>query len=142
METIKLYELAERKGIKVDRFPLPQTGSVCLKLDSGMFIALDEKATTHAEERVRLAHELGHCETLAFYNVYSGAEIRGKSETKAEKWAIKTLIPEDKYIEALEQGYTDINSLAEYFDVTEEFMVKVAQFYCERVSQNVVVNKN
>ncbi len=136
METNKLYEFAEREGIKVERFPLSQTGSVCLKLDSGLFIALDEKTSTRAEERVRLAHELGHCATLAFYNMYADADIRSKHETKAERWAIKALIPKEKYLAALEYGYTDIHSLAEYFDVTEEFMVKVAQYYCEKVNQN------
>ena len=31
METIRLYRIAERKGIPVDRYPLPLTRSVSLK---------------------------------------------------------------------------------------------------------------
>ena len=68
-------------------------------------------------------------ETGAFYNVDSPCDIRGKHENKANKWAIQHLISESKLDEAIANGYTEIWSLAEYFDVTEDFMKKVVCWY-------------
>lgn len=129
METLKLYNLAEKSGITVDRFSLPENGSVSLLHDGKLYIALDSNIKTNAEERVCLAHELGHCETLGFYNMYAPVDVRSKHENKADRWAIKRLVPEEKYRRALRNGYTDINSLAEFFDVTDEFMEKAVQYY-------------
>lgn len=129
METLKLYQIAEERGIKVENFPLPKTGSVCVSINGSFLIALDEKLKTRAEERVRLAHEIGHCENLAFYNVHASADVRGKHESKANRWAINALVPKEKYQKALDEGYTDIHSLAEHFEVTEDFMKKVVEFY-------------
>ncbi len=129
METLKLYNLAEKSGITVDRFSLPENGSVSLLHDGKLYIALDSNIKTNAEERVCLAHELGHCETLGFYNMYAPIDVRSKHENKADRWAIKRLVPEEKYRRALRNGYTDINSLAEFFDVTDEFMEKAVQYY-------------
>ena len=129
METLKLYNLAEKSGITVDRFSLPENGSVSLLPDGKLYIALASNIKTNAEERVCLAHELGHCETLGFYNMYAPIEVRSKHENKADRWAIKRLVPEEKYRRALRNGYTDINSLAEFFDVTDEFMEKAVQYY-------------
>lgn len=129
METLKLYNLAEKSGITVDRFSLPENRSVSLLHDGKLYVALDSNIKTKAEERVCLAHELGHCETLAFYNMYAPIDVRSKHENKADRWAIKRLVPEEKYRRALRNGYTDINSLAEFFDVTDEFMKKAVQYY-------------
>ena len=129
METLKLYNLAEKSGITVDRFSLPENRSVSLLHDGKLYVALDNNIKTKAEERVCLAHELGHCETLALYNMYAPIDVRSKHENKADRWAIKRLVPEEKYRRALRNGYTDINSLAEFFDVTDEFMKKAVQYY-------------
>ena len=133
METLKLYNLAEKSGITVDRFSLPENGSVSLLHDGKLYIALDSNIKTNAEERVCLAHELGHCETLGFYNMYAPVDVRSKHENKADRWAIKRLVPEEKYRRALRNGYTDINSLAEFFDVTDEFMEKAVQYYSKNI---------
>lgn len=129
METTKLYDIAERHNITVDRFGLPKCGSVSVWHNNRLFIALDSGINTRAEERVCLAHELGHCETLSFYNIYSPADIRAKHENHANRWAIQRLIPENRYRRALRNGYTYIHSLAEYFDVTDEFMTKAVEYY-------------
>lgn len=81
------------------------------------------------EERLHLAHELGHCIRGAFYNPYAKADIRKKHENRADKWAILHLIPKDRWIEALNDGYTEVWELAEYFDVTEDFIRKAHELY-------------
>lgn len=128
METTKLLRIAERSGITVDRFNLPQNRSVSVKCESGMYVALDNNMT-HAEEKVCLAHELGHCETYSFYNVYSPLDIRGKHENRANCWAIKKLIPKYQFEKAIKSGYDNVYSLAEYFGVTTDFMLKAVEYY-------------
>ena len=111
METLKLYALAESRGITVDRYPLPENGSVSANIGSQLFVALDREISG-ADERVCLAHELGHCETMSFYNVYSPYEIREKHERRANLWAINRLVPRYKYERALKKGYDNVYSLA------------------------------
>ena len=130
METLKLYTLAESHGITVERFPLPENKSVSMSLNSHQFVALD-RDISGADERVCLAHELGHCETMSFYNVYSPFDIREKHERRANLWAINRLIPKQKYKAAIKQGYDNIYSLAEYFDVTVSFMQKAVDYYSQ-----------
>lgn len=128
MRTTELYRIAERDGVTVERFLLDSNKSVSVFTDAGLFVGLDGKLSG-ADEKVCLAHELGHCETMSFYNMYSPCDIRGKHERRANVWAIKKLIPRAKYFWALRHGYEDIYSLAEYFGVTPEFVRKTAEYY-------------
>lgn len=128
MRTTELYRIAERDGVTVERFLLDSNKSVSVFTDEGLFVGLDGKLSG-ADEKVCLAHELGHCETMSFYNIYSPCDIRGKHERRANVWAIKKLIPRAKYFWAIRHGYEDIYSLAEYFGVTPEFARKTAEYY-------------
>ena len=128
MKTSRLYSIADKDGIKVDHIELKENGSVSLNLAGNLFVGLDH-GLSRAQERVSLAHELGHCETMSFYNMYSPCDVRGKHEHRANSWAIKKLIPHTQYKQALKRGYTDIYSLADYFDVTTDFMQKAVDFY-------------
>ena len=128
MKTGELYRIAEKDGIAVERFLLELNKSVSLCMSGDLFIGLD-RSLCGADERVCLAHELGHCETMSFYNVYSPCDVRGKHERRASIWAIKKLIPKTKYYWAVRHGYTDIYALAEYFSVTPEFATKTAEYY-------------
>ena len=128
MKTTELYLIAERDGIDVERFFLDKNKSVSVCVNSRLFVGLDRKLAG-ADEKVCLAHELGHCETMSFYNVYSPLDVRGKHERRANIWAIKKLIPRPKFLWALHHGYEDVYSLAEFFGVTPEFIKKTAEYY-------------
>ena len=127
MTTNELYAAAEKGGITVERFSLPKSRSIAIN-ENGGFVAIDQSVNS-AEERVCLAHEMGHFETMSFYNMYSPLDVRGKHERRADRWAIEKLVPKNDYVAALKNGYTELHELAEYFGVTEEFMKKVAEFY-------------
>lgn len=92
-------------------------------------IAINHALLCPGEEKTALFHELGHCETGSFYNQFSPFEVQQKHETRADKWAIKKLIPKDELDEAVAAGYTQPWELAEYFDVTEEFIKKAVCWY-------------
>ena len=66
----KLYLEAEQSGITVlCGAELSLTKSVSVELPDGeMFIGIDDSVMrSRAEERVHLAHEIGHCVTGAMY---------------------------------------------------------------------------
>ena len=67
--------------------------------------------------------------TGATHKVGSEFEIIEQHENRADKWAIKKLVPEDELNEAVNCGHTEIYDLAEYFGVTEEFMRKAVCWY-------------
>ena len=127
MTLFRLCQIAEQFGIEIDYFTMRDTKS--LALPQG-WIALDTdhiEGTTEA--KVCLAHEMGHIETNSFYNVHSPLDVRQKHENRANKWAIKQLITEEELDEAVANGHTEIWDLADYFDVTEEFMRKAVCLY-------------
>ena len=114
---------------------LPNTKSVSLNIDETRFIGIDDKIMeTRAEERVHLAHELGHCMTGAFYSVRSPLNTRSRCERKANDYAIKKLIDEDELRKIIKEynGEIGIWDLADHFNVTEYFMKKAVEYYFER----------
>lgn len=128
---IALYHIAEQENIKVDCFELRNRDALSMKDKDGLcYIAIDPlKLTGHADEKIKLAHELGHCITGSFYNRYSALDIRQKHEHRADKWAIKKLVPKDELLKAIKSGHINIWDLAEYFNVTEDFMRKAVYWY-------------
>ncbi len=131
IKTTELYRFAEKKGIEVYCAELPLTVSASVMSMSGnCYIGIDPfQIETEAEERVHLAHEIGHCERGAFYNPYSELDIRARHELRADRWAIKNLVPFADFTEALTNGITELWELAEYFTVTEEFIIKAVEYY-------------
>ena len=104
----ELYIYAEDREIEVDDFSMREL--VSASFPEG-WIAIDtKKIKTKAEEKITLAHEVGHCETGSF-------------------WSYKTLIPHEELLAAIKRGITEIWELAEYFDVPCEFMQKAAEYW-------------
>lgn len=128
MKTESLYKLAKKNNIKVEFFPLPLNKSVCVAAGKNEYIGLDN-TLSNADERVCLAHELGHCQAGGLYNIYSPLDIRSKHEKKANRWAIIKLIPKKELMAAVKNGENDIEALAERFGVTSEFMQKAIEYY-------------
>lgn len=130
METNKLYAIAADKGITVDFFPLPKNKSVCISANNREYVALDPEVFGY-QERVCLAHELGHCITAGFYNMYSPLDVRDKYEKKAWHWAIEILVPRAELAKAQKNGLSDIDELAEHFSVTKDFMKRAMDYYLQ-----------
>lgn len=126
-----LYLFAERHQIEVDRFSMRRSESVSMPLPSGRYgIAIDpERLKGEVDEKMKLAHELGHCATGSFYNKYAACDVRRKHENRADKWAIQHFLSENDLDEAVADGSTDIWSLAEHFEVSVDFMKKAVCWY-------------
>lgn len=128
---ISLYRYAEKRNIEIVTFPLPETTSMSIETESGAcYIGVDySKIETETDERVHLSHELGHCATGSFYNRYAKMDIRQKHENRADKWAIRKLIPVEKLDTAVAEGHTELWDLADYFGVTEDLVRKAVCLY-------------
>lgn len=126
----ELYQIAQNENIDVYCLDLLATKSLSMCRNGKSAIAIDPfTLSDSSEEAVLLAHELGHCVTGSFYNLYSDFDIVAKHELRADKWAIKKLIPKDELNDAFAHGIVEPWDLAEYFDVTEEFIRKAVEFY-------------
>ena len=127
---LDLYAYAERRNIDVDWIPMRRATSLSVPLGDGYAIALDPwKLGTLAQETVCLAHELGHCETGSFYNRFAKLDVRQRHENRADKWAIRRLIPAEALDTAVADGCDTIPALADRFGVTEPFMRKAVCWY-------------
>lgn len=136
MNLTSLYNMAECDNIDVLSFGMKECESISLSDNGKCFIAIDPfKIESEADEKVKLAHELGHCMTGSFYNEHSPFDIRSKKERSADKWAITQLIPEDELKSAFKSGCENRWQLSEYFGVPEDFMQKALDYYSEQALQ-------
>ena len=126
IDTLSLFQIADTENIALMVLDIPENGSMCIQTDAGRsYIGMDYQVlSTMGSIRVHLAHELGHCTSDSFYNRYTSFDIRQKHENRADKWAIKKLVPKDELDDAVSRGITEPWDLAEHFNVTEDFMKK------------------
>ena len=133
-DVVQLYTYAEQQDYDVYWYDFGPGGLESLSVmelsDGKCYIALDPfKFSSNADELVKGLHELGHCETGAFYNQYAACDVRQKHENRADKRAIALSISREDLDHAVAQGFTEVWSLAEYFGVTEPFMKKTLCWY-------------
>lgn len=127
----ELYRDATREQIDILRYPMERNGSMSVMLPGGKcFIGMDDRVLDGSvQERVHLGHELGHCVTGSFYNIYAAADVRQRHENRADKWAIRRLIPVEALDDAIACGHTELWDLADHFGVTESFLKKAICYY-------------
>ena len=131
MQIRSLYDLAQQQNIEVLNYPMTHSGSMSVMLEDGQcFIGMDASVRDGGvQERVHLSHELGHCVTGSFYNIYAAVDHRQRHENRANKWAIHALIPVEELDDAIAQGCTEVWELADRFQVTEDFIRKAVCLY-------------
>lgn len=131
MTLIELYEVARDNEIEVDCYDMrTERGAFSISIDGDCYIAIDPfKLESTADEKTKLAHELGHCMTGAFYYENSGITTRLHQEYIADKWAVRAVIPHGELLDAVRRGYTQPWEIADYFDVNEELVRKAMWFY-------------
>lgn len=131
MEINNLYEMAEELCITVDDIRLASSLSFShMDHDLDCYIAIDSRRFhTQAEEKVALAHELGHCITGSLYNIYSPCDVRSRHERRANKKAAYMLIPLDELVDAFKSPWNNVYDLSEHFGVTEDFMRETLELY-------------
>lgn len=128
---LELYEMAEADSITIFCEENSNVKSMSAMASSGnCYIGINPfLLESSADELAVLSHEIGHCATGSFYNVYSPFDIRSKHEHRADKWAIKKLVPKDELTKAIKKGCESSYELSEHFGVPQWFMDKALAFY-------------
>ena len=121
-----MYEIAERDHIEIYECDIARDG-VSVRFPESCVIGLRSGLST-AHKNAVLAHELGHCETLSFYDEKSPFSRLQRCENRADKWAVRHCIPEDEFRRCVASGRA-IWEIAEIFEVDEDLVMKAALLY-------------
>ena len=106
------------------------TAAATIECDGAYGIFVDaSKIKSYSEEAVAVAHEAGHCMTGSTHQLCSPFDLIQKHENRANKWAIKKLVPKDELEAAVADGHTEPWDLAEIFGVTEAFVRKAICYH-------------
>lgn len=117
---------AEKNGLKIKEKPLKHN----LKgLYNNGRIILDKKLSNNQERKCILAEEIGHHYTT-YGNIIDENDISNKKqELFARKWAYKKLVGILDIINAFKIGIRNRYELAEYLNITEEFLQSALDYY-------------
>lgn len=92
-------------------------------------IAINCNILTIAEQTCILAEELGHYHTSAGDMLDQTNVANRKQEQKARRWAYEKLVPLNRIIAAYSAGINTRYEMAEYFSVTEAFLISAMEHY-------------
>jgi len=122
----QLEDEAASQDIHTAKIDLPENISgIYYDNRTDKLIALNSCLQTQTELACVLAEELGHyytsCGNLLTDPSINNTVIR-QQENRAKRWATKRLISIKSIIKAYEAGCCSIYEMAEYLEVTEEFL--------------------
>ncbi|KIN81956.1 ImmA/IrrE family metallo-endopeptidase [Clostridium botulinum] len=104
----------------------------CKGLYGNNVIALDKNIETLKEKRCILAEELGHHHTSSG-NILDNSSISNlKQEKRARNWGYEKLVGIIDIINAFNAGTRNRYEMAEYLEVTEDFLESSIQHYKEK----------
>lgn len=120
-----LLEEAHQEGLVVKEKPLKYNNGRI----KGKRIAIRQDIETNTEKTCVLAEELGHHHT-SVGNILDMSDVRNrKQERQARLWAYNKLIGLTGIVEAFEHGCQSRYEMAEYLEVTEEFLEECVACY-------------
>ena len=128
--TLEELYLSVPSNIDIDYFIFANTESLSAPVGDRFIIAIDPtKVRSEADEKLKVAHEVGHCETGSFYSPGTDWVVRSRCENRADVQAIKKLVPKDELMAAFADGCTEAWELSERFGVPEPFIRRAAEYY-------------
>ncbi len=129
MTVNELYALSALKGITVHSVKCPKSKAISLSIEGDKFIGIDRHVFKNEyDERLILAHELGHSLTDGYYSdVENPINVR-RMEHRALKKTVELLVPENELSPLLCEDVT-VFELSEHFSVPEDLIKKALWFY-------------
>lgn len=126
-----LYSFAEENGVPVYYLPLGDIEAASVMTRNGdCCVGIDpERLASKQDEKIKLAHELGHALQGAYYNPYASCDVWQKQENRANRWAYQHLVTKKDLQKAVRNGFKEVWQLAEYFDVPPDVMARICCFY-------------
>ena len=124
----KMLDMANQKNLQVyEKYNFSGTKIKGLYCDGN--IALNRNIQTESEKKCILAEEIGHFETSCGDITDQNNVSNRKQELRAREWAYATIIPLSNLIKAYKNGCRNRYEIAEYLDVTEEFLQEAIEYY-------------
>lgn len=127
---------ADRLGLRAKELPLEADDGLIYKNR----IAIRKNIPTLREKACVLSEELGHYYTSAGDILDQSFTSNRKQEYKARLWAYDKQIGLTGIIRAYEHGCQNLYEMADYLDVTEEFLLEALQCYKSKYGLNVNIN--
>lgn len=121
----ELLNEADNEGLIVRELPLTYNDGRI----KGNRIAIRKSISTTAEKSCVLAEELGHYYTSTGNILDQSVVENRKQEQRARLWAYRKMVTLEKIMNACEAGCRNRYELAEYLDVTEEFLQEALDKY-------------
>ncbi|SCW41121.1 protein of unknown function [Paenibacillus tianmuensis] len=124
-----LLNEAAQHGIDIYEMPMTPRNK---GLYSDKVIWINKYTPTKVEKACILAEELGHFHTSSG-NILDLTDIRNrKQELRARQWAYYKLIPLSRIVDAYKDYVKGRYEIADYLDVTEEFLQAAMDQYRDR----------
>jgi Zn-dependent peptidase ImmA (M78 family) len=99
-----------------------------------------DKSLSEVEKRCILAEEIGHYETTTG-NILDQNDIRNrKQELRARQWAYERIIPLSSLVQAHCARVRDRHDIADFLNVTEEFLQASIDRYQEKFGVLVTID--
>lgn len=124
----KLLDEAQSEGLIVKEKYIPGYGGRIYKNR----IAIHNEIRTSSEKSCVLAEELGHHYTTVGNILDQFSVSNRKQELRARMWAYNKLIGLIGIIKSYEHGCQSYHEMAEYLDVTEEFLRDALKRYHQK----------
>lgn len=103
-------------------------------------IWINKRIETQIEKACILAEELGH-HHMTVGDILDQSKVENvKQEKLARKWAYKKLASPDKFVQAYKAGCRSKYEIAEYLNVTEEFIESTVKHYREKYGSEVKID--
>jgi Zn-dependent peptidase ImmA (M78 family) len=126
----KLLDDADKQHVLVtEKFDLSDTRLKGLYCDA--FIAID-KNLTEADKACVLAEELGHHATTYGNIIDQSSVMNRKQERRARVWAYYLMLQFEDIIGAYEHGCQNRYDIAEYLNISEEFLQDAINYYKDK----------
>lgn len=132
----KLLDEAQSEGLIVKEKYIPGYGGRIYKNR----IAIHNEIRTSSEKSCVLAEELGHHYTTVGNILDQSSVSNRKQELRARMWAYNKLIGLLGIVKSYEHGCRSLYDMAEYLEVTEEFLKDALERYRQKYGMYTVVD--
>ena len=131
----KLLDLADREGLDTKEYPFQAYDGLIFGNRIGI-----RKDMTGTEKACVMAEELGHHFTSTGDILDQSIAMNRKQEARARLWSFNKMIGLHGLIRAYEHRCHSLHEMAEYLDVTEEFLQEAIEAFRRKYGIYTVVD--
>lgn len=134
----QLHQEAENENIEVLQYSFQSDRIKGLYCDGA--IALNNELKDSKEKACVLSEELGHHYTTIGHILDQRKTENRKQELRARAWAYNKMIGLMGIVRAYENRCSSFHEMAEFLDVTEEFLSEALEFYKNKYGISVEID--